>query len=403
MSFWKQAIVCVVLLAAGLVGWRLYQHPDVVGLARESSDRPAGKNGERGNRIPGLVAGGAVNVVTAPVERDATGDTVMSLGTAKAVRSVTLYPEVSGTIAAVNVVPGKTVDSGDILVQLVNEEQRVAVEKAEITLEQAHGARERQQTLAKSKATSDVALSDAETAERMAEVELKAAKVDLRRRSITAPFAGVTGLTDISVGDFVTTTTPLATVDDFSTMRVWFEVPERWAGRVTQDQDITAAVPALPGSKFSGKITGIDNHIDATTRTLRLQADLANKDGLLKTGMAIMVMLEFNPDEELAVPNLAVQWDRRGSFVWKVADGAARRADVAIIRRQSGIVVLTGDIAAGDRVIVEGLLRLREGAKLNEVAETPDIVDQAPLRPGMTPAGEEVPAAGTAAPASTRS
>jgi RND family efflux transporter MFP subunit len=326
----------------------------------------------------------------------------MALGSAKAVRSVTLYPEVSGTIAAVNVVPGKAVEQGDILIQLVNEEQRVAVAKAEITLQQAQGALERQQTLAKSQATSDVALSDAETAKRMAEVELQAAKVELRRRSITAPFSGMTGLTDSSVGDLVTTTTPLATVDDFSTMRVLFEVPERWSGHVTQDQEITATAQALPGSKFSGRITGIDNRIDATTRTLRLQADLPNKDGLLKTGMAIMVMLEFNPEEELAVPNLAVQWDRRGSFVWKVADGAARRADVAIIRRQSGIVVLTGDIAAGDRVIVEGLLRLREGAKLNEIMETPTVIEEAPLRPGMPPA-EEVPAAGAVAPASTRS
>ena len=78
----------------------------------------------------------------------------------------------------------------------------------------------------------------------------------------------------------------------------------------------------------------MDNRVDPVTRTLRLQADLVNYGGLLKTGMAVMVSMEFDANKELAVPSLAVQWDRRGSFVWKVADGAVRRTDVAIVRRR---------------------------------------------------------------------
>jgi membrane fusion protein (multidrug efflux system) len=79
--------------------------------------------------------------------------------------------------------------------------------------------------------------------------------------------------------------------------------------------------------------------------------------------------------------------------VWKVADDAARRADIAIVSRESGIVVVKGDIEAGDRVVVEGLLRLREGAKVNVVDETPDIVDEIPAGATDTP---EVSGAGTA-------
>ena len=116
--------------------------------------------------------------------------------------------------------------AGDLLVRLDDEEQKVAVEKAEITLKQAQDALERQEALAKTKTNSSVALSDAETAERMAEVDLKTAKVDLGRRSVTAPFSGVTGLSDLSIGAFVSNTTPLAMVDDLSTMRVDFEIPE---------------------------------------------------------------------------------------------------------------------------------------------------------------------------------
>jgi hypothetical protein len=123
--------------------------------------------------------------------------------------------------------------------------------------------------------------------------------------------------------------------------------------------------------------------------------------------MAIMVSLEFDANQELAVPSLAVQWDRRGSFVWKVVDGAVRRTSVAIIRRQSGFVVMKGDVAAGDHVVVEGLLRLREGAKITEVDQTPTIVEDNRLRPGApestaVPAGEDAPGT-SAASTSTRS
>jgi RND family efflux transporter MFP subunit len=405
MSFWKQAILSLVLVAAAAGGWYYYSHQSAGAPERQAAGAPNRNGGQGrgegggGNRIPGLIGGGAVNVVTAPVETDNAGDSVISLGTAKAARSVTLYPQVSGMVAEVLVVPGKTVRTGDLLVRLENDEEKVAVEKAQITLEQAQGTLERQQSLAKSKTISSVALSDAQTAVRMAGVELRSAEIDLGRRSITAPFSGVTGLTDLSVGDFVTTSTPLATVDDFSTMRVEFEVPERWAGRVAPGQAITATAQALPGSSFPGTITGIDNRVDQTTRTLRMQAELANDDGALKTGMAILVTLKFDTDKELAVPSLAVQWDRRGSFVWKVVDGAARRTDVAIVRRHSGVVVVRGEVQAGDRVIVEGLLRLREGAKVNEVNETPDIVDEAPpSAEGVTPA-----VSGTGAAARTRS
>ena len=89
-----------------------------------------------------------------------------------------------------------------------------------------------------------------------------------------------------------------------------------------------------------------------------------------------------------------MQWDRKGSFVWKIVEGAARRSDVAIVRRQSGIVIVKGDVKAGDSVVVEGLMRLRDGAKVNEINETPDIVEEMPAGGGSAP---EVSGAGAAA------
>ena len=380
MPVWKQILVCLIIAVAVGAGWYLYQNPQAIGLTREPTG-PAGGSGAAAvgsGRIPGLMSGGAVNVITAPVEMDEAGETIVAVGTAKAARSVDVFPQVTGIVTEVLFTPGQEVEAGAVLVRLEDDEQRVAVQRARVALEQARDALERSRTLAQSKTISGVALSEAETALQLAEIEVKTAEIALDRRSVTAPFAGVTGLTDLSIGDLVTPSTEIVTVDDLSTIRVGFEVPERWAARVAQDQPIGVTAQGLPGSQFTGRIVAIDNRIDETTRTLRLEAELTNDGQVLKAGMALNVEVRFEADRQLAVPTLAVQWDRRGSFVWKIVEGAARRAEIAIIRRQSGIVTVQGEIEAGHRVVVEGIQRLREGAKVAEVGESPTIVDEAP-------------------------
>jgi RND family efflux transporter MFP subunit len=402
MSFAKQVFLCVVLAAAAFAGWFVYENPQMVGLARESAGENAPRAGAGSNRIPGLIGGrGAVNVITAAVATDEGGETLVALGTAKATRSITLFPQVTGMVAEISFTPGEAVEAGDVLIRLDSDEQQVAVDRARIALQQAEAAVERSATLAESKTISPVALSDAETTAQLAEVELRSAAIELERRSIAAPFAGFTGLTDLSLGDLVSSTTPVTTLDDLSTIRVGFEVPERWAGRITQGQAIEASAQALPGSRFEGSIVGIDNRIDEVTRTLRLEAELRNEGDALKTGMAITVELAFAGDQHLSVPTLSVQWDRGGSFVWKVVDGGARRAGIDIVRRQSGVVMVVGELQAGDKVVVEGIQRLREGATVTEVGEEPALLEEGDSPGDDGPAAEE-PAVSGGEPARTR-
>jgi RND family efflux transporter MFP subunit len=408
MSYWKQAILSLLVVAAAAAGWFLYEREgagEPPGQVADGGSREGGAPREAGGRetsIPGLIGGGAVNVVTAPVEVDAAGASVIALGTAKAAHSVTLYPQVAGIVSEILFKPGEAVAANAPLLRLNAEEEQANLDRARIEFAQAEAALERSRSLAESKTISSVALSDAEMATQLAGTQVRLAEIALSRRTVSAPFAGVVGLSDISIGDLIGSTTAITTLDDLSTVRVGFEVPERWSASIREGMPIAAIAQALPGSEFKGKITGIDNHVDQTTRTLKLEAELTNFGRVLKAGMAITVRLTFDTEADLAVPSLAVQWDRRGSFVWKVVEGAARRADVAIVRRHSGIVVVRGDVGAGDHVVVEGLLRLRDGAKVNEVDETPTIVET----PAATSDGkgeEAAPAASAEPAASTRS
>jgi RND family efflux transporter MFP subunit len=375
MSLVKQILLSLILVGAGLGSWHAYRNPEILGAAGEVSSGGAQEpqaRGARGGRpagAPGGRGGGVANVVTATVAMERIDEAVAALGTAKAVRSVTVFPQVTGIVEEIAFTPGSRVEAGALLLRLEDDVQTIAVERARLALEQAGEALERARQLAKSRTTSAVAVADAERAVELAEIELRSAEIERARHEIRAPFAGVTGLTDISEGDLVTSSTEIVSLDDLSTILVRFEVPERWAGRIAAGKPITATARALPGAQFTGTVTAVDNRIDEASRTVRMDAALANEGEGLKPGMSLAVGLAFEGADSLAVPSLALQWDRDGSFVWKLDSDVVQRAEATILRRRRGAVIVAGDLQAGDRVVVEGVQRLRPGAQVTPVAD----------------------------------
>jgi RND family efflux transporter MFP subunit len=365
MSVWKQVLLCLALVLAGVGAWYVAHNPQLVGLGPQVTAQ-AGRAGEGGAKQgaggAGARYGAAILVVAAPVESDTSVQRIVSIGSAKAAQSVMLYPEVTGVVDAVSFTPGKHVPAGAVLVHLQDAEQKVALARAQATLAQAQAATQRAQRLVATKAESAVTLSNAETAQRLAETDVQNAQIALARRTIRAPFAGVPGIADLSVGDLVGTTTKLVSLDDLSSILVDFEVPERWAGRIAIGQPINGTVSGYPGKAFSGRVSAIDSRVDATARTLRLQATLMNDQELVKPGMAVTVSIEFPGEARSAVPSLALQWDRQGSFVWKLDGDVARRSAVNVLQRQSGVVIVQGGVQPGDQVAVQGVQRLRDGA-----------------------------------------
>ena len=269
--------------------------------------------------------GGAVLVVTAAVGTDETGIDVRAIGTVAAAQEVTLYPQDSGIVTEVAFTPGTKVEKGQTLVRLDDSDQQVALEKAKIALDTAQAALDRAQQLAKSNNITTVALTDARTAQRNAEIGLKAAQNDLAKRTIKAPFAGIIGLTDIAVGDLISSSKAIATLDDMSKVTVSFDVPERASGLVAVGQPVTASTEALAGKVFKGTVSAVDNRVDPVARTLKVEATLPNNASVLKPGMALTVAMSFPGEPHPSVPSLAVQWDRSGAYVWKIADGSAHR------------------------------------------------------------------------------
>jgi len=372
MSAIRQIVLSLVVLLIAAAGWYAYDQgwfstnqggrggPAGAGQAAGGGSRGGGSGGFAGGR------GGAVLVVTAPVTSDDTGIDVRAIGTVAAAQEVTLYPQDSGIVTDVAFTPGSKVTKGETLIRLDDSDQQVALEKAKIALDTAQSALDRAGQLAKSNNITTVALTDARSAQQNAAIGLKAAENDLAKRTVTAPFTGVIGLTDIAVGDLINSSKAIATLDDMSKVTVAFDVPERASGLVAIGQPVAASTEALAGRTFKGTISAIDNRVDPVARTLRVEATLPNDASDLKPGMALTVAMSFPGKPHPAVPSLAVQWDRTGAYVWKIAAGSAHRVAVQILGRRSGTVIVTGDLAENDPVVIEGLQRLREGSKVTE-------------------------------------
>jgi RND family efflux transporter MFP subunit len=369
MSALRQIVLSLIVVLIAAAGWYAYGQgyfsaKQGNGGGPAGAGEAAGGGGQRQGFGGGR--GGSVLVVTAPVTIDDTGTDVRAIGTVAAAQEVTLYPQDSGIVTDVAFTPGTKVTKGETLIRLDDSDQQVALEKAKIALDTAQSALDRAEQLAKSNNITTVALTDARSAQQNAAIGLKAAQNDLAKRTVTAPFAGVVGLTDITVGDLINSSKAIVTLDDMSKVTVSFDVPERASGLVAVGQPVAASTEALAGQTFQGTISAVDNRVDPVARTLRVEATLPNDASVLRPGMALTVAMSFPGQPHPAVPSLAVQWDRNGSYVWKIAAGSAHRVAVQILGRRSGAVIVAGDLAKNDLVVVEGLQRLREGSKVTD-------------------------------------
>lgn len=379
MSVPKQLLLSILIIAVAVGGWVLYQRPEVVFGVADTGEAsgPAGRSGPGGGGGPGRF-GGPTLVVTAPVEIDTTGTEIRAIGTAAAAREVTLYPQVTGVVTDVAFAPGSTVSKGRELLNLEDADQQVAVDLAMLALDSAKKAVERAERLSESGNVTAVTLSDARTAEQKATIDLRSAEIELAKRTIKAPFDGVIGLADISVGDLVSSSTAIATIADMSSVTVSFEIPERAVGQIALGQPVFATAASAPGITINGELSAIDNRVDPVTRSLKVEATLPNDAADLRPGMAINIAFSIAATPRPTVPSLAIQWDREGSFVWKLDGDVATRTPVQVIARRSGKVIVASELAEGEEVVVEGVLRLSDGQKVSRAGEEPESQRPAP-------------------------
>jgi RND family efflux transporter MFP subunit len=371
MAVWKQVLVSLVIVVLALAGWARFfpGASDVLerwGMdwalaAVQKQDGLLHESGRRGD-LGGQRAMGPVRVVAAPVAHATVNDRLSAIGTGRADRSVLVTPYTSGRLTEVLVESGGAVEAGEVIAQLDSEAEEIALDRASIALEDAEARLTRITALRSSNTVTAVQVTEAELAVQNARLALRDAELALDRRSIRAPIAGVVGIIPVTAGNYVTAAqTEIATIDDRSHIIIDFWVPERYAGAISIGSALTATSIARSNEVYEGTVSAIDNRIDEQSRTLRVQARLANPDDTLRAGMSFQVAMRFPGDTYPAVDPLAIQWGTEGAFVWAIRDGRAERTPVRIVQRNTDTVLVDAPLLEGETVVTEGIHAVRHG------------------------------------------
>ncbi len=383
MQFAKQFLISLIVIVLGLIVWLKFipgaasQFASVgvpaglIALIAGDDDDAAGAKagGGEGRRGPGAFGafGGAASVVAPPVTTGRANDRLMAIGNGAASRSVSVTPNEAGKLSEVLVKAGDRVEAGDILARMDNREQEIALQRAALDEQAAQQKLERYTNLKGN--LSRVELDDAAAAAQTARLAKSAAQLALDNRDIVAPISGIAGIVDVNPGDNLTASSVVVTIDDRSSLLVEFWAPERFADVMTPETPVVARAIARPGVEYAGVIEAVDSRIDETSRTFRVRARIPNDKDELRAGMSFKVELRFEGDEFVAVNPVSIQWDSKGSYVWRVADGKAVRTSVHIIQRNPENVLVEGELSAGDRVVSEGVQRVREGGAVKILGE----------------------------------
>ena len=343
-------LTTVVLLGAALaIGWYFLRPQNV----DESAQGPGGP--PRGAR--------AVPVTTEAVRPESLSETIEAIGTTRANESVTITAKVTDKISAVNFSDGERVSEGALLVELTNAEQTAQLGEAKADLNDARTQLERLQDLAGKGTVSEADLDVARARYSVSAARLEAIIARLQDRVVRAPFAGVLGFRQVSPGTLVSPGTPITTLDDVSSLKLDFDVPEVYLGAVQLGASVRAYSPSWRDTPFVGTVTGIDSRVDEVTRSVTVRATLPNDDARLRPGMLLTVQLVTTERESLAVPEDAVIASDSGAYVYVIGnDSVAERRAVTPGLRSEGLVEIRDGLVAGEEVAVLGLLKLRDGA-----------------------------------------
>ncbi|WAJ70145.1 efflux RND transporter periplasmic adaptor subunit [Catenovulum adriaticum] len=307
-------------------------------------------------------------VLTQKVTMHQQANKIEAVGTSRALKSVVLYPRISGIIESINIQSGNLVNAGKTLIQLDASEQALLVKQAEITLADAQRTYKRYQSAVTSGGVTQSMLDEANTSLAGAQVTYNRAKVLLDYHQIKAPFTGHLGLTQLDPGAYIDTQTPLVSIDDRSGLLIMFEVSESYYGQLKMGQSIKVAPWQNAAKIEQAEVVDIDSRVSPQSRTFTVQAKLDNQDDQFRPGMSFKVILDLSSGEYPLVPETALQWGGDGAYIWQIDKEHAKRVPVVVVQRLKGEILVEADLPPGSLVVKEGIQRMREGMKVQDVS-----------------------------------
>jgi membrane fusion protein, multidrug efflux system len=311
-------------------------------------------------------------VTTVVAQRETWPSTLSVIGTAEAIQGVTVSADLPGTIDKIHFESGQTVHQGDVLVELDTRQERAQLANMEAQRDLANINYGRAQELVKAGVIAHSDYDTASATQKTTEAQVGDIKAAIARKTIRAPFTGVLGIRQVSLGQYLAAGQAIVSLQSVDPIYVNFGVPQQNAAGTKPGHMVRVTNADLPGIALTGKITALDSVVNEQTRNIQIQATLNNKGDKLRPGMYVQVELPLGePRQVVPLPASAINYAPYGDSVFIVAQMKDAKGNSYLGVRQQVVkvegsrgdqVAITSGLNPGDVVVSSGVFRLRNAA-----------------------------------------
>ncbi|PRY47365.1 membrane fusion protein (multidrug efflux system) [Spirosoma oryzae] len=367
------AIGLVVLVLGGIIVYNKVLHP-----APGSAPGGGGGGEKKGaaSKDGSAGKGPAPAVVAYVVRAQDIKENVITSGSLLAAEQVDIYPEISARITQLNIQEGQPVSKGQLLVKLFDADLRAQLQKLQAQADNARRTEERNKQLLERGGISQQEYDIVTTNLRSSLADIDLVKANLQRTEIRAPFSGVIGLRNVSAGALVSPNTLIARLQQVSSLKLDFSIPEKYGPSVKSGSSITFQVDGS-NTPSQGIVYAIEPGVEEQTRNLRIRARVANASSRFRPGTFARVTLTVQTNNALVVPTQAVIPQTRTNQVVVIKGGKAQFKDIVTGLRTPGSIQVLSGLTAGDTVATTGLLFLKPDAPV-KVGKTITLPDAGP-------------------------
>ena len=353
--FWRLILAVVLLIAivGGIVGFNLFRDKMIAGYFASMQPPP-------------------VTVSTTEVAPVTWHPGLSAIGSARAKQGVELAVETGGIVQDILFDANDHVEQGQHLVQLDDSIEAADLAAAQASLELSQTQLDRATELRNRGVTAINELDQAQATERSAQAQVVKLTAVRDQKSLEAPFAGIVGIPQVDVGQYVVPGTVYATLQDLDNMRVDFSMPEQQIRLIRIGMPLTVS-SEVGDTRLRGQIVAIEPRIDPNSRLVTVRAEVDNPNGELNPGQFLQVRVEL-PEETnvIALPQTAVSSNLFGDAVYVVrsegeGDDQTQKVEQVFVktgRRSGGLVEIVDGVTAGEEVVTAGQNRLSGGARV---------------------------------------
>ncbi|MBV9391814.1 MAG: efflux RND transporter periplasmic adaptor subunit [Verrucomicrobia bacterium] len=349
--------LAVILVVAGLGAYQFMKIQAIIKLSKAGAFAPP-----------------PTAVTTMIAEKTFWQPSLDTVGTVAAINGVTVSTDLAGVVTKIAFHSGTKVKAGDLLVQLNVDQENAQLAQAESQRDLTRLNLDRYKGLLAKRAISQSDFDSTDAAYHQASATVQQYQALIARKTLRAPFDGVTGIRQVNLGQFLNVGDPVVTLQSFDPIYVNFNLPQRNLSQIAVGYQVQVRVDAFGDEAFEGKITAINPMVDQTTRNVQIQATLPNPETKLRSGMYGRVSVIMPKSEAvIAIPSSSVHYAPYGDSVFIVStlkgdDGKAAKVVkerfVKLGQTRGDMISIASGVEPGNEVVTSGVFRLRNNAPI---------------------------------------